>query len=64
MHETPTVDYAVLVAGEVELGLEEGSVVLRAGDTLLVNGVQHSWRAGPEGCVIATVLVGLRADSR
>jgi len=64
MHETPTVDYAVIVTGQVELGLEAESVLLRAGDAVLVNGVRHSWRAGPEGCVLATVLVGLRAEAR
>jgi quercetin dioxygenase-like cupin family protein len=64
MHHTPTIDYGVIVAGEVEMGLETGNVVLRAGDTVFVDGVEHSWRAGPEGCVIATVLVGLRADDR
>ncbi len=64
MHATPTVDYAVVVTGEVELILEVGGVVLRAGDTVLVNGVRHGWLAGPEGCVIATVLVGLRGDER
>jgi quercetin dioxygenase-like cupin family protein len=64
MHETPTVDYAVVVAGQVDLGLEDGGVTLHAGEAVLVNGVRHSWRAGPEGCVLATVLVGLRADAR
>jgi quercetin dioxygenase-like cupin family protein len=64
MHETPTVDYAVIIAGQVELGLEDGTVTLQAGDVVLVNGVRHSWRAGPDGCVLATVLVGLRADDR
>jgi quercetin dioxygenase-like cupin family protein len=64
MHETPTVDYGLVVAGSVDLGLEAGTVRLEAGDTVLVNGVRHSWLAGPEGCVIATVLVGLHADAR
>ena len=64
MHATPTVDYAVVVAGEVELILEADRVVLGAGDTVLVNGVRHAWVAGPEGCVIATVLVGLEAGDR
>ncbi|MGD9791913.1 MAG: hypothetical protein AB7V43_00395 [Acidimicrobiia bacterium] len=64
MHSTPTVDYAVVLSGEVELGLETGPVLLRGGDTMLVNGVKHSWKAGPEGCAIATVLVGLRAEQR
>jgi quercetin dioxygenase-like cupin family protein len=59
MHHTQTVDYAVVVRGEVELGLETGPVTLRAGDMMLVDGVEHSWHAGPEGCTIATVQVGL-----
>jgi len=64
MHSTPSVDYAVVVSGDVELGLENGSVQLSAGDTMLVNAVKHSWRAGPNGCVMATVLVGLREEER
>jgi len=64
MHATPTVDYAVILAGQVELGLEDGSVMLHAGDAVLVNGVRHGWHAGPDGCVIATVLVGLRPEAR
>ena len=64
MHSTPTVDYGVVVAGDVELGLEDGSVHLYAGDSVVVNGVQHSWLAGPNGCVIATVMVGLRESER
>ena len=59
MHDTPTVDYGVVVAGEVELGLETGAVTLRAGDAVLVDGVLHSWKPGPDGCVLATVQVGL-----
>jgi quercetin dioxygenase-like cupin family protein len=64
MHSTPTVDYGLVVAGDVELGLEDGSVRLHAGDAVVVNGVEHSWLAGPDGCVIATVLVGLRQSER
>jgi mannose-6-phosphate isomerase-like protein (cupin superfamily) len=64
MHSTPTIDYGVVVAGDVELGLESGSVHLHAGDCVVVNGVQHSWRAGPDGCVIATVLVGITEAQR
>jgi quercetin dioxygenase-like cupin family protein len=64
MHATPTVDYGLVVRGAVELGLETGSVHLVAGDSVVVNGVLHSWRAGPEGCLIATVQVGLRPRER
>jgi quercetin dioxygenase-like cupin family protein len=64
MHSTPSVDYAVVVAGDVVLGLENGSVHLYAGDTMLVNAVKHTWEAGANGAVLATVLVGLRDDER
>ncbi|HEY3673608.1 MAG TPA: hypothetical protein VGN51_21910 [Acidimicrobiia bacterium] len=64
MHSTPTIDYGIVVTGDVEMGLETGSVHLHAGDAVVVNGVEHSWLAGPDGCVIATVMVGLRDAER
>ncbi|HLM18646.1 MAG TPA: hypothetical protein VK549_12550 [Acidimicrobiia bacterium] len=64
MHSTPTIDYGLVVSGDVELGLEDGSVHLHAGDAVVVNGVEHSWVAGPDGCLIATVMVGLRDAER
>jgi hypothetical protein len=60
MHATATIDYGLVVAGSVVMGLEDGTEVeLTASDAVLVDGVQHSWKAGPVGCTIATVLVGL-----
>lgn len=64
IHFTPTVDFGLVVAGDVELGLETGTVHLFAGDTVVMNAVMHSWVAGPTGCVIATVMVGLPDESR
>jgi quercetin dioxygenase-like cupin family protein len=64
MHSTPTVDYGLVVAGDVELGLETGSVRLVAGDSVVMNAVRHSWQAGSDGCIIATVMVGLRDEDR
>ena len=64
MHHTPTIDYGLVVRGDVELGLEDRSVHLHAGDSVVVNGVEHSWLAGPDGCLIATVMVGLRDSER
>ena len=42
MHSTPTIDYGLVVTGDVELGLEDGSAHLHAGDSVVVNGVEHS----------------------
>jgi quercetin dioxygenase-like cupin family protein len=52
MHVTPTVDYDYVMSGELTLELEDGEVALRPGDAVVVPGVVHSWRVGPEGAVL------------
>lgn len=44
MHATDTLDYTVVVSGEVVLILEDGETVLRAGDFLVDRGVLHAMR--------------------
>lgn len=57
-HATDTVDYIVMLTGEVVLELEAGEVRLRAGDVLVDRGVRHSWRNdGPEPATAAIVTV-------
>lgn len=43
-HATDTLEYIVMLSGEVVLQLETGDVTLRAGDVLADRGVIHSWR--------------------
>jgi len=43
-HATNSLDYIVMLEGEVELQLETGPVTVRAGDVLVDRGVIHSWR--------------------
>jgi hypothetical protein len=59
MHRTDTLDYDVVLSGQVTLLLENGEVVLRAGDSVVIPGVRHGWRAGPDGCVSSVVLLAL-----
>jgi hypothetical protein len=59
MHRTDTLDYDVVLSGRVTLLLEEGDVELRTGDSVVIPGVRHGWRAGPEGCVSSVVLLAL-----
>lgn len=59
MHHTSTIDYDIILAGEVILGTEEEDVLMRVGDCAMVPGCMHSWTAGPEGFTMATVLLGL-----
>ena len=58
-HSTATIDYGFVVRGDVQMGLDTGTITLRAGECVLVDGVTHSWTAGPDGCVIVTVQLGI-----
>ena len=56
MHTTPTIDFEVILSGEVILELDDGAqVTLRPGDTVVQNGTRHRWRN--EGDVPATLAV-------
>jgi quercetin dioxygenase-like cupin family protein len=45
MHRTHSIDYAVVLSGEVELELDNGEVVrLQAGDVVVQRGTNHLWR--------------------
>jgi naringenin degradation protein FdeH len=43
MHRTDTLDYVIVMEGEVEMQLDDSSVVLRAGDILVQQGTVHAW---------------------
>ena len=60
MHTTDTVDFDVVVFGEVVLELDDGTeVVLKAGDCVIQNGTRHAWHnRSAEQCMIAFSLVG------
>ncbi|WP_133917388.1 cupin domain-containing protein [Streptomyces sp. NBC_00582] len=45
MHTTPTVDYGVVLSGEIVLDLDGGeTAVLRPGDLVVQNATRHAWR--------------------
>jgi mannose-6-phosphate isomerase-like protein (cupin superfamily) len=60
MHTTDTVDFDVIVSGEVYLELDDGvEVLLKAGDCVIQNGTRHAWHnRSSNDCVIAVTLVG------
>ena len=58
MHRTDTVDYAIVLSGEITMLLDEGEVDFKAGDTLVQRGTNHAWtNRGSEPCLVAFVLV-------
>ncbi len=60
MHKTPTVDYIVLLSGEISLVLDEGDPVeLKPFDAVVQRGVSHSWlNTGREPALLVAVMVG------
>ena len=62
VHRTESIDYAVVVSGEIDMELDDGVTVhLRQGDTLVQRGTIHNWvNRGTQPCVIAFVLVAAR----
>jgi len=58
MHRTDTVDYVIVLSGELEMRLDVGSVRLKPGDVVVQRGTQHAWiNPGPEPARVAFVLV-------
>jgi mannose-6-phosphate isomerase-like protein (cupin superfamily) len=58
MHKTRSVDYAVVIEGEIDMVLDEGEVHLAAGDVLVQQGTNHAWvNRGERPCRIAFVLL-------
>ena len=60
MHKTPTVDYIVLLSGEISLVLDEGDPIpLKPFDAVVQRGVGHSWlNTGREPALLVAVMVG------
>jgi hypothetical protein len=43
MHATDTVDYAIVLEGEIWAIMDEGETLMRAGDVLIQRGTNHAW---------------------
>jgi len=60
-HRTDSIDYAVIMSGEVDMELDDAKVHLKAGDVLVQRGTIHNWvNHGTEPCVIAFVLIAAK----
>ena len=61
-HRTESIDYAVVLSGEIDMELDDGVTVhLRQGDALVQRGTIHNWvNRGTQACVIAFVLVAAK----
>lgn len=63
-HRTDSIDYAVVISGEIDMELDIGSVHLKAGDVLVQRGTIHNWvNKGTVPCVIAFTLIAAKPVS-
>ena len=59
MHKTPSVDYAIVLEGEIWAVMEAGETCLKTGDVLVQRGTNHSWSVRTDlPARVAFVLVG------
>jgi mannose-6-phosphate isomerase-like protein (cupin superfamily) len=64
-HRTDSIDYAVVLSGEIDMEMDGGTVHLKAGDVLVQRGTIHNWiNQGSVACVIAFILVAAQPVQR
>jgi len=57
-HRTDSIDYAVVISGEIDMELDDTVIHLKAGDVLVQRGTIHNWvHRGTEPCVMAFILI-------
>lgn len=63
MHRTESVDYGIVLEGEITLVLDDSEVTVRAGDVVVQRGTNHAWsnRSG-KPCRVAFILIDGRFD--
>jgi mannose-6-phosphate isomerase-like protein (cupin superfamily) len=58
MHRTRSVDYGIILSGEIDMLLDDSEVHLKAGDVVVQQGTNHAWvNRSDECCRIAFVLI-------
>jgi hypothetical protein len=58
MHRTKSVDYVIVMSGEIDMLLDDSEVHLKAGDIMVQQGTNHAWvNRSAAMCRIAFVLI-------
>jgi len=58
MHRTETIDYVIVMQGELDMDMDDSTVKLKAGDVMVQRGTNHAWaNRGNEVARAAFVLI-------
>jgi naringenin degradation protein FdeH len=61
MHRTESLDYGVVLSGEIDMLLDASEVHLKAGDVVIQRGTNHAWvNRGNDPCRVAFILIGAK----
>jgi mannose-6-phosphate isomerase-like protein (cupin superfamily) len=65
MHRTRTLDYAIVMSGEIDMLLDDSDVHLKVGDVVVQQATNHAWvNRGKEICRMAFILMDAEEPSR
>jgi quercetin dioxygenase-like cupin family protein len=60
-HRTDSIDYIVVLSGEIDMELDDTTVHLKAGDVMVQRGTIHNWvNRGTAPCVLAVILIAAK----
>lgn len=58
MHKTNSIDYLVVISGEMIMEMESGSTLLKGGDCIVQRGTNHAWiNMSDKPCLLAAILI-------
>ncbi len=58
MHRTESIDYVIVMSGEIDMDMDDQTVRLKAGDVMVQRGTNHAWvNRGTERARLAFVLI-------
>jgi len=61
-HRTKSIDYAIVLEGEIDMLLDDTEVRMKAGDTLVQQATNHAWvNNGDKVCRVAFILIDATA---
>ena len=61
-HRTDSIDYIVVLSGEIDMELDDSTVHLEAGDVMVQRGTIHNWvNNGTAPCVLAVILIAAKS---
>ena len=63
MHRTESIDYALILSGEITMLLDDEEVLLKAGDVVVQCGTNHAWSNRSNApCLVAFILIDGRFE--